>query len=109
MKAELEHFGHTITKKDYFKHQQNRKLQEEDKAYLKELMSINASVRNIAECLSQKTGKEYNRQDVHNLMKKIVDDKETITAEAVLGNLKDNGGNVLYSRDDCSCVDVLFF
>ena len=72
-------------------------------------MSTNASARNIAECLSQKTGKEYNRQDVHNLMKKIVDDKETITAEAVLGNLKDNGGNVLYSRDDSSCVDVLFF
>ena len=72
-------------------------------------MSTNASARNVAECLSQKTGKEYNRQDVHNLMKKIVDDKEIITAEAVLGNIKDKGGNVMYFREDNNCVDVLLF
>ena len=104
----LEHFGHTVTRKDYYKHAQNRRLDEGEKAYLKELMSTNASARNIAQCLSQKTGREYNCQDVQNLTRKLSEkDEEAPSVEAILGNIQDNGGNVTYSRDEnnCRCFD----
>ena len=71
-------------------------------------MGTNASARNISECLSQKTGKEFNRQDVHNLMRKLNQEEESKSAEEVLGKIKDDGGNVMYSRDENKCVDVLF-
>ena len=104
----LEHFGHTVTRKDYYKHAQNRRLDEGEKAYLKELMSTNASARNIAQCLSQKTGREYNCQDVQNLTRKLSEkDEEAPSVEAILGNIQDNGGNVTYSRYENNCVDVL--
>ena len=104
----MEHFGHTVTRKDYYKHAQNRRLDEGEKEYLKELMSTNASARNIAQCLSQKTGREYNRQDVQNLTRKLSEkDEEPPSVEAILGNIQDNGGNVSYSRDENNCVDVL--
>ena len=108
-KAELEHFGHTVTKKDYYKHQQNKRLNEEEKVYLKELIKTNTSARNIADCLSQRTGKEYSRLDAHNLIRKLSDEDDSPSAEAILANIKDAGGNVSYSKDENKCVDVLFF
>ena len=107
-KAKLEHFGHTVTKKDYYKHQQNKRLNEEEKVYLKELIKTNTSARNIADCLSQRTGKEYSRLDAHNLIRKLSDEDDSPSAEAILANIKDAGGNVSYSKDENKCVDVLF-
>ena len=47
-------------------------------------MSTNASARNIAQCLSQKTGREYNRQDVQNLTRKLSEkDEEPPSVEAI--------------------------
>ena len=104
----LDHFGHTVTRKDYFKHAQNRRLDDGGKAFLRELMTTNASHRNIADCLTQKTGKEYNRQDIQNLTRKLSEkDDGNLSVEAILGNIQDNGGNVNYSRDENQCVDVL--
>ena len=57
---------------------------------------------------TEKTGKEYNRQDIQNLTRKLSEkDDENPSVEAILGNIQDNGGNVNYSRDENQCVDVL--
>ena len=63
-KVNLEHFGHVVTEKEYFRHAQNRKLNKEEKDYLRELLKTKASTKNVAACLSRKTGKEFNSKDV---------------------------------------------
>ena len=108
-KVELEHFGHVVSKKEYFRHAQTKRLDEEDEAYVKELLKTKASASNIAVCLSSKTGKDFTRKDVNNLMMKL-DEKETEkpAVEKVLGDIQDAGGLVRYSRDAENSVDVLF-
>ena len=90
-------------------HEHTKRLQEEDRDYLKDLMNAKANPKNIAACLSQKTGKQYNGQDVRNLIKKI-DESDLCKpkAEEILGKIKDAGGNVLFTKDANKQVDVLW-
>ena len=108
-KAILEHYGHPVSKKDYYMHEHTKRLQEEDRDYLKDLMNAKANPKNIAACLSQKTGKQYNGQDVRNLIKKI-DESDLCKpkAEEILRKIKDAGGNVLFTKDVNKQVDVLW-
>ena len=108
-KATLEHFGHPVSKKDYYLHAHTKRLKDEDTDYLKELKSLKANSNNIAACLSHKTGKNFNSQDVRNLIKKIDNtDNDKPKAEEVLAKIKDAGGNINFSKDDNKCVDVLW-
>ena len=108
-KVILEHFGHVVTEKEYYRHSQNRKLDEEEKDYLKELIKTKAITKNMAACLSRKTGKEFNSKDVSNLMQRLKSaNPNEPNAESVLGKIQDDGGFVRYSRDSHGFVDVLF-
>ena len=108
-KTVLEHFGHSVTKKDYYMHEHTKRLDDGDKEYVKELLNAKANASNIATCLNKKTGKNYNGQDVRNLIKKIGEsDLSTPKAEEILGRIKDAGGVVSYTRDSNNFVDVLW-
>ena len=107
-KATLEHFGHQVSQKDYYVHEHTKRLRDEDKEYLKELKNVKANAKNIAACLSHKTGKNYNSQDIRNLIKKMDDaDITKPKAEEILAKVKDAGGNVNFSKDSTKNVDVL--
>ena len=108
MRADLQHFGHVVTKKEYFRHAQNKRLDEEGEAYARELIKTKASATNIAACLSNKTGKDFTRKDINNLCMKLSDNEKISAAEQVLGDIQDAGGLVRYSLDTENSVDVLF-
>ena len=61
-KAALEHFGHPISKKNFYSHEHTKRLNEEDKEYVKELRKARALPKNIASSLSEKTGKKVLRR-----------------------------------------------
>ena len=67
-KAVLEHFGHTVSKKQYHMHEHTKKLNDNDKEYVKELMTAKVISNIIATCLNQKTGKEFSGQGIRNLI-----------------------------------------
>ena len=86
-----------------------KRLNEEDKDYLIDLKNAKANPKNIATCLNQKTGRQYNSKDVRNLIKKIDDSEvDKPKAEEILGKIKDAGGNVSYTKDANKRVDALW-
>ena len=108
-KAVLERFGHTVSKKEYYMHTHTRKLNDDDKEYVKELMTAKVTSNNIATCLNQRTGKEFTGQDVRNLIKTINEnDIDKPKAEDILASIKDAGGRVFYSKNDENKVSVLW-
>ena len=54
----MEHDGHPITSKLFYSHQQSRKLDDDDKEFVKGLLRVRANARNIADVLTEKTGKD---------------------------------------------------
>ena len=46
-KATLEHFGHSVTKKDYYLHEHTKRLNEDDKEYVKGLLNDKANAANM--------------------------------------------------------------
>ena len=94
--------------REFYRHAQNKRIDEETEAYVKELLKTKASASNMAACLSQKTGKDFSRMDIHNLTRKL-SEKETDkpTHEKILGEIQDNGGCIRYSRGSDDSVDVL--
>ena len=108
-KTVLEHFGHAVSKRDYYLHEHTKRLNEDDKDYVKELLTAKANPNNIATCLNQKTGKLYSGQDVRNLIKKINDNEtDNPKAEDILGKIQDAGGRVAYTKNSENFVDVLW-
>ena len=70
-----------------------------DKEYVKELMTAKVTSNNIATCLNQRTGKELSGQDIRNLIKIIKEkDVDKPKAEDILANIKEAGGRVFYSK-----------
>ena len=108
-KTVLEHFGHAVSKRDYYIHEHTKRLNENDKDYVKELVTAKANANNIAACLNSKTGKLYSGQDVRNLIKKInANEMDNPKAEDILGKIKDAGGRVAYTKNGDGFVDVLW-
>ena len=68
-KALLDHFGHQVSKQNYYLHEHTKRLNDDDK----ELKDVKVNNKNIAACLSNKSGKNFKSQDVRNLIKKIDD------------------------------------
>ena len=60
----LDHEGHPVTAKAFFSHQHNKKLEPEDVDFVKGLMRAKANPRNIANVLTEKTGKIFETQTV---------------------------------------------
>ena len=106
----LEHSGHPVTEQNFLSHQQARKLTEEDKKFVKGLVKARTNPRNIADVLSERTGMQLSSQAVRNFMNKMKeDDKNVKTVETVLGELRDEGGDVRYKKEDGgNNVDVLW-
>ena len=106
----LEHRGHVITSKGFFSHQQSRKLDEEDNDFVKELLKVKAYPRNIANALTERTGKDFTAQDVRNLTTRLKNTEENKTSvEESLGQIRDSGGEVRYKKEvDSNNVDVLW-
>ena len=97
----LEHSGHPVTKANFYNHQVGRKLETEDKEYVKELLKARANPKNIANVLTQRKGASYNAQDVRNIIARInVDEEAVASVEESLGELVDNGGEVRYKKQD---------
>ena len=83
-KTVLQHKGHPVSKKNFYSHEHNKRLNEEDKDYLKELHKAKANPKNIADSLSNKTGRNYSSQDVRNIIKTVVEtDLNTPKAEVI--------------------------
>ena len=73
-------------------HEHTKKLNDNDKEYVKELMTAKVTSNDIATCLNQKTGKEFSGQDVRNLIKTIKEnDIDKPKAEDILENIKGAG------------------
>ena len=98
-KAVLEHFGHLVTKKEYYRHTQTRRLDEDEEIYARELLKTKASHTNVAACLTNKTGKEFTRKDINNLARKLSEKEEEPQVEVVLGDIQDAGSLARYTRD----------
>ena len=102
-KTILEHYGHVVSRKEFYRHGQNKKLDKSEEAYVRELIKTKANHTNIATCLSEKTGK-----DVNNLVRKMSElETDKPVVEEVLGSIQDAGGYVRYIKDTDKCVDVL--
>ena len=106
----LKHSGHPVTEQNFLSHHQARKLNVEDKLFVKGLIKARTNPRNIADVLSERTGMSFTAQNVRNLIHKIKEaDKDTESVEKVLGDIKDAGGDVRYKKeDDSNNVDVLW-
>ena len=108
-KTVLDHYGHSVSKKEYYMHEHTKRLNDEDQEYLKDLHNAKANANNIATCLNQKTGKIFSGRDVRNLIKKIEDnDLNPPKAEDILAKIKDAGGRVSYTKNTENLVDVLW-
>ena len=109
-KTVLEHQGHPVSKNNFYSHEHNKKLNEEEKEYLKELHRAKASAKNIADSISSKTGRNYSSQDVRNIIKTVTEnDMDSPKAEQVLADIVNAGGFVRYHRDSVTnCIDVLY-
>ena len=55
-KADLEHKGHMLGPDVYHSYSHVKKITPENEKYVEEMMEVNAAPRNIAKCLSHKTG-----------------------------------------------------
>ena len=110
-KCYLEHSGHPVSKQDYFSNAHVKKLNPDDFEYVKMLAKTNAKTRIIADLVSQKTGKEYGREELRYLIKKVDDaEKESLPAvEKVLEEIREAGGSVMLDKDPLTKnVDVLW-
>jgi hypothetical protein len=88
----LEHDGHPITSKLFYSHQQSRKLDDDDKEFVKGLLRVRANARNIEDVLTERTGKDFKTQDVRNLITRIKEDDENgSSVEDALGQIRDAG------------------
>ena len=65
------HYGHIISKQEYYSLEHTKRLTAEDQSYLKKLLSTKANPSNIAACLNQKNGKSFTGQDVRNLIREV--------------------------------------
>ena len=52
----LEHVGHPVSSKVFYSHQQSKKLDDDDKEFVKGLLRVRANPRNIADVLRERTG-----------------------------------------------------
>ena len=106
----LEHVGHPVTEANFYSHQQAKKLDDENKEFVKGLMRARTNPRNIADVLSERTGKPYKTQDVRNLITRIRESEDKANSvEDALGHIRDNGGDVRYLKEQgTNNVDVLW-
>ena len=74
------------------------------------MMNVHADPRNIATCLSQRTGHNYKPKDVQNIINKIKHHiKDTGVLEEHLAEIKSEGGTAQWSiNEETKCVEVLF-
>lgn len=92
-KAILEHFGHIVSEKDYYSHEHTKRLSDKDKIYVKGLIKGKAHPKNIASCLSERTGRSYSTQDLRNIIKSIEENSEDKPkVDEVLIGIEENGG-----------------
>ena len=106
----LEHEGHPVTSKLFYSHQQARKLEEDDKDFVKGLIRAKTTARNIADVLSERTGKHFKTMDVRNIISRIKENEEkSTTVEEALSDIIDKGGEVRYKKEKGSNnVEVLW-
>ena len=98
-----------VSRKEFYRHGQTKKLDKIEEAYVRDLIKTKANHTNIATCLSEKTGKDFSRKDVNNLVRKLSEQETNKpVVEEVLESIQDAGGHIRYIKDNDKCVDVLF-
>ena len=94
-----EHVGHEVSAKNYLN--QNKNIKPEEKDFIKEMVDVQANNKNIAEMLSNKTGRQFNSQDVRNIVSRIQEsDKDKESIEELLTKIKEAGGSYKYRKMD---------
>ena len=64
--------GHEVSEQNYLN--QNKGIDESDKAIVSEMLNVQASNQNIADVLSKKTGKIFNSQDIRHIVSRLNDE-----------------------------------
>ena len=99
-----------MSRQDYYSNAHVKKLNPDDFEYVKMLSKTKAKPRILADIMTQRTGKDYNSEEIRYLIQKVAtEDKENMPAvEKVLTELRDHGGNVMGDKDPgTKNVDVL--
>lgn len=77
-------------------------MAEEDLKFVWELSKAGTKTKNIAEFLSERTGKDFNVQDIHNIVNGANKDgtiNEPSVEESV-AKIRESGGDVRYKKAD---------
>ena len=64
--------GHEVSEQNHLN--QNKGIDESDKAIVSEMLNVQANNKNIAGVLSKKTGKMFSLQDIRNSVSRLNDD-----------------------------------
>ena len=64
--------GHEVSEQNHLN--QNKGIDESDKAIVSEMLNVQANNQNIADVLSKKTGKIFNSQDIRNIVSRLNDE-----------------------------------
>ena len=109
-KAVLNHTGHLLGAEVYSSYSHVKKLNKDDEEYVKGLMEARAAPRNIASCLSHRTGHLYTPRDAQNIIDKIKRHvKDGGILEQHLSEIKSEGGVALWSKNpETNFVETLF-
>ena len=82
---------------------------EQDKVMIEEMVNVQANNKNIADALTQKTGKTFKSQDVRNIKTRLKEAKNVETIEEILAKIKAAGGEVKYKKaEGTNDVQTLF-
>jgi len=99
--VEMSHEGHLVSEDVYNSYQHVKKLSKDDEEYVKQMMNVHAAPRNIATCLSQRTGHNYKPKDVQNIINNIKHHiKDTAVLEEHLAEIKSEGGTAQWSINE---------
>ena len=64
--------GHEVSEQNHLN--QNKGIDESDKAIVSEMLNVQANNKNIADVLSKKTVKMFNSQDIRNIVSRLNDE-----------------------------------
>lgn len=107
--VDLEH-SHPISEEIY--NQKNAVITEEQQDMIKNLVSANASAKQVKRVLLEKSKKKITLQKVRNIIRKIAppetDDQAHKALEEFLVGVEDDGGEISWKNDPDGTLKVLF-
>ena len=84
--AQTEHSGHEISEEDFKKYRKARQLTKEQEDAVLATLTRGGKLPEIGQMLTDFTGRQFKREDVHNLVKKL--QKQHLVVDAETGEEK---------------------